>query len=37
MLTIVLIASLYGLVRAGIAAAASWRALPRRNDDMVFF
>jgi hypothetical protein len=37
MLTVLLIALAYAGVRAWVAAAVSWRAVPRSNDDMVFF
>ena len=37
MLTLVLIAAGYALVRATAFAITSLRNLPRANDDMVFF
>lgn len=37
MLTILIIALVYASVRGAIAAARSWRDLPRSNEDMVFF
>jgi hypothetical protein len=37
MLTLIALAALYGAGRFALAAWRSLRALPRSNDDMVFF
>lgn len=37
MLTVLITASAYVALRALVAAALSWRDLPRSNDDMVYF
>ena len=37
MLTILIIAGVYALVRGAFVALRSWRDLPRSNDDMVYF
>jgi hypothetical protein len=37
MLTVLIAALAYGVLRALVAAALSWRDVPRSNDDMVFF
>lgn len=37
MLTLIALLALYGVVRLALGAWRSVRALPRSNDDMVFF
>lgn len=37
MLTILILAALYGGYRAVRAAVESLRSLPRRNEDMIFY
>ena len=37
MLTVLILAAAYAVVRAAVAATLAWRDLPHSNDDMVFF
>ena len=37
MLTVLILAALYGVLRTGVAAVQSLRGLPRSNEDMIFF
>ncbi len=37
MLSILVLALLFGAVRTLVSLTAAWRSVPRSNDDLVFF